>query len=85
MVIPVDVGALGAIADRLPGCLAQIQGTISELELQKSAILGTTITTTTTAAAAAAAAATATATTTTTTTTTTTAAACIGLRKLPIF
>ena len=42
MVIPVVVGALGAIvADRLPGWLAQILGTISEVELQKSAILGT--------------------------------------------
>ena len=43
MVIPVVVvGALGAIADRLPGCwLAQIPGTISEVELQKSALLGT--------------------------------------------
>ena len=37
MVIPVVVGALGAIADRLPGWLAQIPGTISEVELQKSA------------------------------------------------
>ena len=41
MVIPVDVGALSAIADRLPGWLAQIPGTISEVELQKSALLGT--------------------------------------------
>ena len=49
MVIPVVVGALGAIADRLPGWLAQIPGTISEVMLQKSAILGTTITTTTAA------------------------------------
>ena len=40
MVIPV-VGALGAIPDRLPGWLAQIPGTISEVELQKSAFLGT--------------------------------------------
>ena len=40
MVIPVVVGALGAIADRLPGWLAQTQGTISEVELQKSALLG---------------------------------------------
>ena len=39
--IPVVVGALGAIADRLPGWLAQILGTISEVELQKSALLGT--------------------------------------------
>ena len=37
MVIPVVVGALGTIADRLPGWLAQIPGTISEL--QKSAFL----------------------------------------------
>ena len=37
MIIPVIVGALvGAIADRLPGWLAQIPGTISEVELQKS-------------------------------------------------
>ena len=35
MVIPVVVGALGAIADRLPA------GTISEVKLQKSALLGT--------------------------------------------
>ena len=41
MVIPVIVGALGAIADRLPGWLAHIPGTISEVELQKSALLGT--------------------------------------------
>ena len=40
-VIPVVVGALGAIAGRLPGWLAQIPGTISEVELQKSALLGT--------------------------------------------
>ena len=38
--IPVVVGALGAIADRLPGWLAQILGMISEIELQKSALLG---------------------------------------------
>ena len=36
MVIPLVVGALDAIADRLPGWLAQIPGTISEVELQKS-------------------------------------------------
>ena len=41
MVITVVVGALGAIADRLPGWLAQIPGTISEVELQKSTLLGT--------------------------------------------
>ena len=41
MVIPVVVGALGAIADRLPGWLAQIPGTISEVEPQKSALLET--------------------------------------------
>ena len=41
MVIPVVVGALGAITDRLPGWLAQIPGTISEVELQNSALLGT--------------------------------------------
>ena len=40
-VIPVVVGALGAIADRLPGWLAQIPGSISEVELQKSTLLGT--------------------------------------------
>ena len=40
-VIPVVVGALGAIANRLPGWLAQIPGTISEVELQKSALLET--------------------------------------------
>ena len=40
-VIPVVVGALGAIVDRLPCWLAQIPGTISEVELQKSALLGT--------------------------------------------
>ena len=40
MVIPVVVGAPGAIADRLPSWLAQIPGTISEVELQKSALLG---------------------------------------------
>ena len=38
--ISVVAGALGAIADRLPGWLAQIPGAISEVELQKSAILG---------------------------------------------
>ena len=41
MVITVVVGALGAIADRLPGWLAQILGTIREFELQKSTLLGT--------------------------------------------
>ena len=41
MGIPVVVGALGAIADRLPGWLAQIPRTISKVELQKSALLGT--------------------------------------------
>ena len=43
MVIPVVVGALGAIADRLPDWLSQTPGTItvnSEVELQKSALLG---------------------------------------------
>ena len=39
MVIPVVVGALGAIADRLSGWLAQISGTISEVKLQKRAHL----------------------------------------------
>ena len=33
MVIPVVVCAIGAIADRLPGLLAQIQETIREVEL----------------------------------------------------
>ena len=42
MVIPEVVGALGAIADRLPGWLAQIPGTISEVKLQKRALLGKT-------------------------------------------
>ena len=40
-VIPIVVGALGAIADRLPSWLAQIPGTINEVKLQKSALLGT--------------------------------------------
>ena len=42
MVISVVVGALGAIADRLPGWLVQILGTINDVELLKSALLGTT-------------------------------------------
>ena len=33
MLIPVVVGALGAIADRLPGWLVQIPGTIRQVEL----------------------------------------------------
>ena len=37
--IPVVVGALEAIADRLPGWLAQIPETMSEVELQKSSLL----------------------------------------------
>ena len=41
MVIPVVVGALGEIADRLPNWLAQIPEKINEVELQKSALLGT--------------------------------------------
>ena len=41
MVIPVVVGALGAVADRLPGRLDKMSGTISEVELQKSVPLGT--------------------------------------------
>ena len=41
MVIPVAVGAPGAIADRLPGWLAQIPGMISEVERQKSVLLRT--------------------------------------------
>ena len=36
MVIPVVVDALGAITDRLPGWLAQIPGTISEVELPRN-------------------------------------------------
>ena len=41
MLIPVVVGALGGIADRLPGWLAQIPGMIREVELRKSALLET--------------------------------------------
>ena len=41
MVIPVVVGALGARADRLPGCLPQMLGTIRKVKLQKSAFLET--------------------------------------------
>ena len=41
MVIPVDVGALGTIADRLLGWLFQLPETISEVELQKSTLPGT--------------------------------------------
>ena len=41
IVIPVVVGALGAITVRLLGWLAQMLGTISEVELQKSALLET--------------------------------------------
>ena len=41
MLVLVVVGALDAIADRLPGWQAQIPGTIGEVELQKSALLGT--------------------------------------------
>ena len=37
-VIPVVVGELHAVAVRLPGWLAQILRTISEVELQKSAL-----------------------------------------------
>ena len=40
MGIPVVVGVLVAIADRLPGWLAQLPETISEVELQKSTLLG---------------------------------------------
>ena len=36
MMIPVVVGALGAIADRLPGWLAQIPGTIIEVSCRKA-------------------------------------------------
>ena len=39
MVIPAVFRALDAVADRLPGWLAQIPETISEVELQKSALL----------------------------------------------
>ena len=41
IVAPAVVGALGAITDRLLVWLAQIPATISEVELQKSALLGT--------------------------------------------
>ena len=41
MVVPVVVGALGAIADRLSDGLAQIPGTINKVELHKRALLGT--------------------------------------------
>ena len=41
MVIPVVVGALGEIADRLPGRLVQIPGTIGEVQLQENALLKT--------------------------------------------
>ena len=41
MVILVVVGALGTIANRLPGWLAQIPETISEVKLQKRALLRT--------------------------------------------
>ena len=41
MVIPVVVGALGEISEKLPGWLAQIPGAISKVaELQMSAFLG---------------------------------------------
>ena len=43
MIIPVVVDALDAIADRLPCWLAQIPRTISEVELQKGALLGTAL------------------------------------------
>ena len=39
MVISVVVGALGAIADRLPGWLAQVPRMISEVQLQKNTLL----------------------------------------------
>ena len=39
MVIPAVFGALGAITDRLSAWPAQIPGTISEVELQESALL----------------------------------------------
>ena len=38
--VKIMVMSLGAIADRLLGWLAQITGTISKVELQKSALLG---------------------------------------------
>ena len=41
MGIPVAFGVLVAIAGRLPGSLAQTPGTISEVELQNSVLLGT--------------------------------------------
>ena len=40
MMIPVVVCAIGVIPGRSPGWLAQIQGTISEVELQKRDLLG---------------------------------------------
>ena len=40
MMISVVVCALGVIPGRSPGWLAQIQGTISEVELQKRDLLG---------------------------------------------
>ena len=40
-VIPVVIGALGAMSDRLTSWLAQIPGHIDESDLQKSALLGT--------------------------------------------
>ena len=41
VVIPVVIGALGAIADRLPCWLAQKPRTISKIKQQKITLLGT--------------------------------------------
>ena len=41
MVIPVVIGALGAMRNTLTGWLAQIPGRINELDIQKSALLVT--------------------------------------------
>jgi hypothetical protein len=41
-VIPVVVGALGTVTDRLSAWLGEIPGKINEVDLQKSALLGTT-------------------------------------------
>ena len=39
MVIAVAVGALGAIAEKLPSCLAEVPEAIMNFELRKSALL----------------------------------------------
>ena len=40
-VVPVVIGALGAVTPKLEEWLQQIPGTTSELSVQKSAVLGT--------------------------------------------